>query len=63
MNTVVVSAKGIGYDSEKALFIYKKNKNMTSLVIVLSIMITINEVLLTIYKWKWNMSYMNAYWL
>lgn len=49
INIVVVSAKAIGYDSEEALVIYKMNKNFTSFVIVVSIMITFNEVLLTIY--------------
>lgn len=44
ISTVVVSAKGIGSDSKEALFIYNKNKNMTNFVIILSIMVTINQV-------------------
>lgn len=49
IDTVVVSAKGVSSGSKEALVVYKKNKNMIIFVIVLSIMITINKVLLSIY--------------
>lgn len=49
IDTVVVSAKGIGSDSKEALVIYKNNKNIMIFVIVLSIMIKINEFLFTTY--------------
>lgn len=48
INTVVVSAEGTVSDSKEALVIYRKNKNITNFVIFFSIMIKINEVLLTI---------------